>query len=515
MPFEVVSYSLDEFQKALRDVVPEERVLKEKRHVAYFDEYFHKIGVKAILIEKEYVDRDFIEDFSAYYVRCFAPYKRFCARFHFFTKDFTRAAVDRILMNQSGDASILRDNYAGFIVVKPLPKTFIGRTCLKNYDDQNAVRYFPVTQPYKVSLFSIRLEVLSLAFQEQDTEVAACATSALWSAFHCTGKVFQHSIPSPVEITQAASNSTRNYDRSMPAHQGLTASQMSDAIRSVGLEPHAVDVEGNKLFRATAYAYLKGSIPCVCIGSIVDSAKKDDKGKPLEIGRHAVTVTGFRFGSKQDILAGEGIRFLADRIDRVFVHDDQVGPFARLRFDMRSLDGMPISTSWPGEDGQVGAVHFQPETVLCPLYHKIRIPFATIVEDITTLDCVIRVGQNHSFIYGSDGILWDVHLSTTDRLKKERLDTASTQLDHTFLTRNLPKYLWVACGHIPPGDAAFILIFDATDLLQGAHFVDGIALDDEVCSQIGNFIKYSDVLPNEDNLASRTVMQWFIDNWAN
>ena len=48
------------------------------------------------------------------------------------------------------------------------------------------------------------LRVKSLSFQEQDHEVAACATSALWSIFHGTGKMFQHPILSPVEITKVA-----------------------------------------------------------------------------------------------------------------------------------------------------------------------------------------------------------------------------------------------------------------------------------------------------------------------
>ena len=37
---------------------------------------------------------------------------------------------------------------------------------------------------YKVSLFGIDLAINTIAFQEQDRVVSACATSALWSMYH-------------------------------------------------------------------------------------------------------------------------------------------------------------------------------------------------------------------------------------------------------------------------------------------------------------------------------------------
>src|SRR5262249_17736969 len=85
----------------------------------------------------------------------------------------------------------------------PLPRTIVGRTCLKTYPHDSR-RDFPITRDYEANLFGMPLRVESLAFQEQDSVAAACATSALWSAFHGTGKQFQHPIPSPVEISKAA-----------------------------------------------------------------------------------------------------------------------------------------------------------------------------------------------------------------------------------------------------------------------------------------------------------------------
>jgi hypothetical protein len=45
-----------------------------KSHLSYFDEYLSSVGAKTILIENPYTDRDYLEDYAAYYARCHAEY---------------------------------------------------------------------------------------------------------------------------------------------------------------------------------------------------------------------------------------------------------------------------------------------------------------------------------------------------------------------------------------------------------------------------------------------------------
>lgn len=83
------SWSLTEYSsRALREElcragVTDLRTVGRKLHCRYFDEYFDHLGTKTILVEHEYVDRDYLEDFAAYYVTCFRSYQRFCRRLHF------------------------------------------------------------------------------------------------------------------------------------------------------------------------------------------------------------------------------------------------------------------------------------------------------------------------------------------------------------------------------------------------------------------------------------------------
>lgn len=172
-------------------------ILNSKLHLIYFEEYFKEIKAKIILVETNYIDRDFLDDYAGYYVKCFHCYEHRCTRLHFFDIAFDETEFYHLLVNK-GPLSIkkLQQSYLGFIVIKPLPQTIIGRTCLKTYPTENASRYYPIIRNYSINLYGIELFVKSLAYQEQDHVVAACATSALWSAFHGTGMLFQHRIPS-------------------------------------------------------------------------------------------------------------------------------------------------------------------------------------------------------------------------------------------------------------------------------------------------------------------------------
>ncbi len=81
---------------------------------------------------------------------------------------------DHTLLGRAGGSlrqKDLQDGYLGFIVVKPLPRTIIGRTCLKTYDSKGGTRHFPIVRRYPVHLFGIPLRVETLAFQEQDQAV--------------------------------------------------------------------------------------------------------------------------------------------------------------------------------------------------------------------------------------------------------------------------------------------------------------------------------------------------------
>src|ERR1700733_5147963 len=147
--YAVIDYSIDN----LCNIISIENgigipALKHKLHVIYLEDYFQFMGVKTIVLEPDYIDKDYLEDYAAYYVRSFNAYKRTCLRLHFFSKGFDRDVFNPILTNTS--EVDLSNDYIGFIVIKPLPQTIFGRTCLRTYPNAGC-RYFNFIRPYYVN----------------------------------------------------------------------------------------------------------------------------------------------------------------------------------------------------------------------------------------------------------------------------------------------------------------------------------------------------------------------------
>lgn len=385
---------------------------------------------------------------------------------------------------ESPEGERLRDAYLGFVVIKPLPQTFIGRTCLKTYDDDNGRRHYPVTRDYPVHLAGLELSVRSLAFQEQDTVVAACATSALWSVLHGTGVLFHHRLDSPVEITRHATRNIPSLGREMP-NRGLQPLQMAAAIRDVGLEPEVARFATALTLKATAYAYLKERIPLVLCTALYDTGDSDETTQgPKLTGYHAVAVTGYSLGSSQCTPNPDsGTLFASSRIDKLYVHDDQVGPFARIKFGGPSLsfkkDGpepieLTLFSSWrsktPGKH-----VLFAPDMLILPLYHKIRIGLDAILDDVFTVDERIEEWRNAHFGILREQLVWDVFLSSEESFKEELRKTQQLGEEpaYAFLEKPLPRFVWRAIAW-HAGAPLFEKLYDATDIEQGDFELDTI-----------------------------------------
>ncbi len=496
--YEVIPYSIDKLKQLLSELaeVPLS-VIESKYHSTYFDHYFNELKPQIIVVEKEYIDHDYLEDYAGYYARCFKPYKRTCTRLHFFTQDFSEEDFKSLLQGfessgvddeKSKSITIvdLHNSYLGFIVVKPLPQTIFGRTCLQTYseDGKDGIRYFPSLRKYEANLFGIPLDVDTLAFQEQDRVVSACATSALWTVFQGTGKLFQHSIPSPVEITKMAVKSQDEYsyllyDREFP-NEGLTIPQMTQAIKYLGLDPCTIAVEHNINYLKNAlYAYLRGKIPILFTFSLyapINNRNNSSIIRSDRVGNHAVAITGYQL-SNTDPTPFWDIKLLltASRINKIYVHDDQLGPFARMNFhDTKVTDNETneeydtLSTTWKNTRYNSDNMLAAPRFMLIPVYPKIRIPFKLILQIIIQFDQFFESRRSHAIIPLDHRIYWDIFLTTINDLKTDILSSSYYHGEdkRQFLTKSMPRFLWRTTAYSEK-TPIFDLLFDATDIPQG------------------------------------------------
>ncbi len=477
MPPPTVTYEIHPYSHdTLRDLFAakaqtDPSVIDAKLHLVYFQGYCDRLAAKTIVVENEYIDRDYLEDFAAYYVRCFASYNRKCCRLHFFSAGFDETAFEVLLAGQSGLLSeeTLRSEYLGFIVVKPLPQTVVGRTCLRTYPSESH-RHFPITRTYDANLFGLQLSVESLGYQEQDSVAAACATSALWAAFQGTGKQFQHHIPSPVEITRTATAHVPLDTRTFPNNDGLTITQMADGIRGVGLEPYLIPTRDEFVLRSTLYAYLRGHIPVLLTIELYDPYDPVDPntGLPEPMALHEITVAGYSLAAGAPVpYRGSTFCLRAFRMEKIYVHDDQVGPFARMRF----LHETHFDSSWTSPFGAPWNAHAS--AMLIPLYHKIRIPFQNVFDIVVEFDNWIGPLNQAGMLPLGGQLEWDLYLTTVNDFKGE-LQLPPGDYRRTVLTRPMPRFMWRATAY-DAGNPALELLFDATDIEQGTSFVGAIA----------------------------------------
>ena len=464
--FDLYPFSPANLYKALENEHLPASEVARKRRAVYLTNYLTRLNTRLIIVEPAYIDAGYLDDYAAYYVKCFKTYDRRCKRIHFFSEEFSVTDFLRIIDGKTSKAvrKKFSDSYLGFVVARPLPDAIIGRTVLKTYDDDNGRRNYSCIREYKANLFGIDLKVDSLAFQEQDTVMAACATVALWCAFNKTRDLFNSPAPTPAEITRAANRLVYN-SRSIPSH-GLNVQQMTNVIQHVGLEPEVIKVSDTTPFVSLVYSHLKWGLPVILAVEIVGLEEQ-----PL---KHAITLVGY--SERKDPVRDYEVKLgkveacppmVGLRIDRLFAHDDRIGPFLRLDIEMRNpTEKNPIPVvlrpKWPtdasnSKNKKSPAIY--PLTVIVPVYHKIRVTFQDVEKLLLKFTEVLRL------IQPKKSIEWDLHLTTTNEYKSliKGDATIPQSVKRRVLLEAKPKYFWRAVLTFDKAKTLELLA-DATDM---------------------------------------------------
>jgi hypothetical protein len=336
--------------------------------IKYLSIYLAGLGCRTVVEELHYVDRDFIDDVSRFYSRNLRSYANYCTRLHFFSDAFDDAAWKEMIRrdgvaNHAATSARLQASYLGFTILRPLPGSPIGRTVLKTVGprtNDGLIRTFDPTRTYDVHLGGFDLEVLGLAFQQQDQGVSACATTALWTALHSVANKEGGHIPTPSEITEAASRYLLADGRAMPS-EGLRVEQICEATRAAGLAPLVVRSLSPDEDRAQLSGYVRSGFAPVLAVNIAGTG-------------HAVCCVGLKLGhllpqTDPDL----HFRDAASRIRGIYAHDDRLGPYASVQIHSRTTStgvrtGLLIR--WPdGVEEKDALLH----SMVVPLPPKIRL----------------------------------------------------------------------------------------------------------------------------------------------
>jgi hypothetical protein len=461
--------------------------------------YLRTIGAKTTVVEVDYTDGDYLEDYALFYSKCHDAPPRLCARLHFFSFVFSHEEIGHLVEERLESAEesptlspfeqLLRKNYLGFLVVRPLTDASVGRTVLKPGPMPPNVKRFRTTIASRANLFGIDLEIWSVPYQEQDKTTAACATVALWSSLHKTAEMFGNSVPRTAIITQRATGDF-HFGRSLPS-RSLQVEEICSSIRSVGLEPEVIDfTKVGVSVLSSIYAYVRFGIPPILIGR-----QREDRDSDL----HAVTVIGYSLGPNPRV---EERRKTADaeqeypplslrggRIQQLYVHDDQVSPFARLRVE--SSGNLPPALRLDHKRGTALVTRLWPETLVIPVYPKIRISFTDIQQYIYPLDGVLKISLRERPDYE-----WDVDLLLSNTYKQlVRSDAAIPSPRRTaILLSQYPRFLWRAVFRVRVAGAADFataatFLFDATSFEATVPAEGVLWQDDNIAAAVGRFFK--------------------------
>jgi hypothetical protein len=462
LPYVLVSFSHDNLCAGISNPHISSGILSGQAKIKYLSDYLAAIGCRTIIVENEYIDGDYLDDFSNYYVKCFKTYDRKCKRLHFFSVDITDEEFQAIVVSVDDEAAHKRvtDAYLGFSVARPLPDAVIGRTALKTYPSDNGRRNYTCTKCYKVSLFGIELVVESLVFQEQDNVLAACATVALWCSFHKTAQLFGTPIPTPAQITTFA-NHVVNHVRPIPSH-GLNIQQICNAIRSVGLDPEVIVVNSGVPVPSLVYGHLKFGLPVILIANVEG------------VGMHAIAITGYSINATPAVACevepnSQCIPMSGLRINEFYGHDDQIGPFCRVVVKPSAVAQSrtyPVifESSW--KDPKTGKfLALYPEMIVVPVYNKVRVTFLDVQKWLTRLHALLGI-----FLKTAGRLEWDLRLTSINEyksfLRDSNFDEGSRR---NLLLSTFPKYMWRATLRANDIDLLDCLV-DATDMMQSAPF---------------------------------------------
>jgi len=270
-------------------------------------------AVKAILIERNYIDKDYRSTYYHFYAKKGQRYRADCVRLHFF--DGTVTFDDKAFKLASSVDNNLTDHYFGFMVLRPTGIGTIGRTVLSP-DVRLGASRFIITANHKVHILGYKLEVHGFPSMDQHIDISVCAHSACWS-------ILRH-----YSERYSAYREFLTHDITMMAHEfdpgglipskGLEVSHAEHVFQEAGTFPVHVTRDTSSQDDPSFYRQLTAYV---------------ESGFPLFAAMHkhghAVAVVGYEWRAPVKA-AVPAMRYAWDEVQTLAVVDDNHLPYLSI-----------------------------------------------------------------------------------------------------------------------------------------------------------------------------------------
>jgi hypothetical protein len=399
---------------------------------------------QSVVVETQYVDRDYADAYGKLYGRSFHTYRRFPYRLHFLAQPLESGLELHIdsLTSEKERWQALQDKYLGFAVIRPSIPDTIGRAVILPPCSRDHNCFILCQNEFDLNLAGLPLKARGCAFMEQDGMVGACATAAVWMAHMTLYK--RRGLPtfSTTSITELADATYPSPQRVFPS-EGLSIEQIGVAMKRMGHETIAVDLgaTSKEEVKRWLYYYVESGIPIVL-------------GVETPDGTHAITLVGHTLKSPltqesvEPILEFDDSYFYlaSDWAEEFVMHDDQRGPYHLVKvvagketssaIEVQDLPKRPIKNR---RFDIVGGVVPLPQHVYLSAEDA-------LTKAIITLE-FIREESGIPLRFMDENRVVLRHFLIDSNKFKSNSDTVARGMSRTFVLlnqkRHLPQYLWL------------------------------------------------------------------------
>lgn len=342
---------------------------------------------KKVLIEYPYRDMDFSSTYSAFHTKKHRMIPKECYRVHFFC-----------------DKTLEQNTYLGYLVLRPSRVQKRGSAYLTPSALVNGDKYL-MKADFKAHVLGTELTCSSFPWMAQETDIAVCAHTAVWSVMRYFSQKFnrynQYTMHDIVQITP------QHIKRKTPS-EGLNILQIAETFSRAGSQPLLLKKgsEPSK-FIGSVFSYIESGIPVVgCM-----------TGK-----EHAVSIIGHG-QLDYTILDSLSDDYISSHnlIDSLVICDDNHLPYTEITKS-------PSSANYTFDDL---------DFVIVPLYEKMFLSADIVNQRVNTL---LRTNN----LDLTPPLVLRTYMTSSKSLKEEFLkdDSIDKKLLEIVLKTPMPRFVW-------------------------------------------------------------------------
>lgn len=364
-----------------------------------------------IIAETDYIDKTYRDLYYHFYSTKLRSFEKNCVRL-----SFCNNVIDDTITHSIDDIQKLKDNYLGFVVLRPLGSSCIGRNVVSPQALKSVGSNLLLCKTDVAStVLGTKVSVCGFPHSSQDGEMMTCAETTIWAIMSYLANRYNiYSLPLGHNILASLNDSS--FERQTPS-RGLNFQQISLSLQNQGLACRVYD-KNNPKFKEILSCYIESGIPlALCIES------KNFGHAVACIGRKAIDR---KTAALQPVdVKGHTYYEWNKSIYEFVVNDDNVTCYQVMNYmNPCSYYAKP---DWDGME----ITHF-----IAPLHQKIYLD----------AEIAIEAALNLVYYYGYDDDSVIRTFLTSSRSYREYImtnDSLSEEQKQAFVELDMPKFIWV------------------------------------------------------------------------